>query len=384
MFSIIRDSGEARVVSRIRLNVKFRLVHNGQLKVMVRYSLEEKIEICEIYHRTCSIIFTQREFRQKFGKKPPSKRMILYQQTKFRETGSVKRRQYERARPVLTETKMDEILEFFLINPKTSLFRAAQQLRISETSLRRAVRKELKFCSYKIQILEAKQPGDKEKRLEFALETLALIHLDENVLSNLWISDEAYFCLSGTVNKQNMRFWGLENPNVVHEQPLHDAKLLVWCAMSEHGIIGPYFFEGTVNSERYREMLNTFFFPELRALRIPLATAWFQQDGATAHCSNQNLELLEFKFGERLISRRTQRPWPPRSPDLSSCDFFLWGYLKSKVYANGLNSLQDLRRNIEQEIREISHEKRQKVMRNFVWRLQECVRMQGGHLEHIL
>jgi hypothetical protein len=32
---------------------------------------------------------------------------------------------------------------------------------------------------------------------------------------------------------------------------------------------------------------------------------------------------LESKFGDRRISRRTQRPWPPRSPDLSTCDFFL-------------------------------------------------------------
>ena len=181
-----------------------------------------------------------------------------------------------------------------------------------------------------------------------------------------------------------MRFWGLENPHVTHEQPLHDEKLLVWCAMSEHGIIGPFVFNNTVNSQRYREMLNDFFFPRLRALRIPLATTWFQQDGATAHCSNETLQLLQTKFGDRIISRRTQQPWPPRSPDLSACDFFLWGYLKSKVYVNAPNSLQDLRRNIERKIQKISRKTQQKVMSNFVWRLQECVRMNGGHLEHVL
>ena len=26
-------------------------------------------------------------------------------------------------------------------------------------------------------------------------------------------------------------------------------------------------------------------------------------------------------------------PWPPRSPDLSPLDFFLWGYIKNIVYA---------------------------------------------------
>lgn len=291
---------------------------------MVRYTLEEKVAICEIYHRTGSIVRTQREFRQKFGKQPPSELMIRYQQTKFHETGAVTRRKYQRDSPVLTPTKIDEILEFFVVNPKCSLSRAAQQLQVSKTSLQRAVRMELQIFPYKIQILEAKHPGDQLKRLNFALETLALIHLDESVLTNLWITDEAYFCLSGKVNKQNMRFWGLENPHVTHEQPLHDEKLLVWCAMSEHGIIGPFVFNNTVNSQRYREMLNDFFFPRLRALRIPLATTWFQQDGATAHCANETLQLLQTKFGDRIISRRTQQPWPPRSPDLSACDFFLW------------------------------------------------------------
>jgi Helix-turn-helix domain (DUF4817) len=353
-------------------------------KIVVMYTLEEKVAICEIYHRTGSVVLTQREFKKKFDKKPPSKCMIMYQQNKFRETGAITRRQYERDRPVLTQTKVDEIFEFFIINPKTSLIRAAQQHSISEPSLRRAVRNEIRFFPYKIQILEAKQPGDKQKRLDFALETLALINIDNNMIRNLWISDEAYFCLSGAVNKQNMRFWGLQNPHVIHEQPLHDEKLLVWCAMSEHGIIGPFVFDGTVNSQRYREMLTEYFFPMLRRMRIPLASTWFQQDGATAHCSNENLEFLQSKFGDRLISRRTQRPWPPRSPDLSACDFFLWGYLKSKVYRSRPNSLQDLQRNIEQEIREISKETRLRVLQNFVWRLEECVRMQGGHLEHIL
>jgi hypothetical protein len=222
------------------------------------------------------------------------------------------------------------------------------------------------------------------ERVDFALGMLALIHLDENVLGNLWITDEAYFCLSGVVNKQNMRFWGLENPHIVQEQPLHDEKLLVWCAMSEHGIIGPFFFDGTVKSKNYGDMLREFFLPRLRALRIPLKSTWFQQDGATVHCSNENLELLESKFGDRVISRRTRRPWPPRSPDLSMCDFFLWGYLKSKVYANRPTSLQDLRRNIEDEIRQISRETLHRVANNFVWRLQECVRVHGGHLEHVL
>ncbi|XP_075164295.1 uncharacterized protein LOC142236896 [Haematobia irritans] len=38
--------------------------------------------------------------------------------------------------------------------------------------------------------------------------------------------------------------------------------------------------------------------------------------------------------------------WPPRSPDLTAPDFFLWGYLKDKVYVNNPQTLQQLKDNI--------------------------------------
>ncbi len=41
---------------------------------------------------------------------------------------------------------------------------------------------------------------------------------------------------------------------------------------------------------------------------------------------------LDEKFPGRWIGRRGPIEWPTRSPDLSPCDFFLWGYLKNIVY----------------------------------------------------
>ena len=32
------------------------------------------------------------------------------------------------------------------------------------------------------------------------------------------------------------------------------------------------------------------------------------------------------------ISRDGPTPWPPRSPDITLLDFFLWGYVKDKVF----------------------------------------------------
>ncbi|CAB4062941.1 unnamed protein product [Lepeophtheirus salmonis] len=45
--------------------------------------------------------------------------------------------------------------------------------------------------------------------------------------------------------------------------------------------------------------------------------------------------------------------WPACSPDLAPCDFYLWGFLKSKVYVNRPRSLADLNTNIRVEVTNI-------------------------------
>ena len=61
-----------------------------------------------------------------------------------------------------------------------------------------------------------------------------------------------------------------------------------------------------------------------RRRRINCASVWFQQDGATAHAANESMTIVRYMFPGHLISRFGDVPWPPRSPDLSTCDFF-WG-----------------------------------------------------------
>jgi len=38
--------------------------------------------------------------------------------------------------------------------------------------------------------------------------------------------------------------------------------------------------------------------------------------------------------------------WPPRSPDLTSCDFFLWNYIKNIVYKTLPKSAGDMKNRI--------------------------------------
>jgi len=83
---------------------------------------------------------------------------------------------------------------------------------------------------------------------------------------------------------------------------------------------------------------------------------WFQQDGATAHTANESMTIVRNMFPGHLISRFGDMTWPPRSPDLSTCDFFLWGYLKLRVYAHKTRTLNDFKEAIRQEIRPIDRQ----------------------------
>ncbi|GFV62689.1 DUF4817 domain-containing protein [Trichonephila clavipes] len=170
-------------------------------------------------------------------------------------------------------------------------------------------------------------------------------------------SDEAHFWLNGYVNKQNCRIWSEANPQVYVETPLNTEKLTVWCALWAGGIIGPYFFKNdeghnvTVNGDWYRAMITNFFIPELN--NHDVQELWFQQDGATCHTARATIDLLKDTFGDRLISRFGPVNWPPRSCDLTPLDYFLWGYVKSLVYADKLQTLDHFKDNIFRVIADI-------------------------------
>ncbi|GFX13425.1 uncharacterized protein TNCV_2191791 [Trichonephila clavipes] len=91
-------------------------------------------------------------------------------------------------------------------------------------------------------------------------------------------------------------------------------------------------------------MITNFFIPELN--NHDVQELWFQQDGATCHTARATIDLLKDTFGDRLISRFGPVNWPPRSCDLTPLDYFLWGYVKSLVYADKAQTLDHLEDNI--------------------------------------
>ena len=92
------------------------------------------------------------------------------------------------------------------------------------------------------------------------------------------------------------------------------------------------------------------------------------------------MQLLTAMFQDRIISRNYDFEWPPRSPDLTAPDFWLWGYLKDKVYANKPRTIKELKANIRQEILSLQPQMLRSVMENSLERARVCEAENGAYL----
>ncbi|GFV22678.1 putative LOC100569746 [Trichonephila clavipes] len=137
-----------------------------------------------------------------------------------------------------------------------------------------------------------------------------------------------------------------------------------------------------VNDDRYKAIITNFCIPELN--NHDVQELWFQQDGATCHTARATIDLLKDTFGDRLISRFGPVNWPPRSCDLTSLDYFLWGYVKSLVYADKPQTLDHLEDNIRRVIADIRPQMLEKVIENWTSRLDYIRASRGSPMQEII
>ena len=121
-------------------------------------------------------------------------------------------------------------------------------------------------------------------------------------------------------------------------------------------------------------MLEIFVYPLLRTRRRHML---FQLDGAPPHWGLQVCAFLKDKFLERWIGRGGPAAWPPRSPDINSLDFFLWGYVKIEVF----KSLQHLKGRITQAFAQVTVLMLDKTWKELLRRLKMLTDNRGSHVE---
>ena len=152
--------------------------------------------------------------------------------------------------------------------------------------------------------------------------------------------------------------------------------------LSSRGLIGPFFFEGTVTGALYLDMLQTSIVPAIQELYGD-ESFYLQQDGAPPHYHRDVRMYLDETLRGQWIGRRGAVELPPRSSDLTPLDFYLWGSLKDDVYQRKPATLDDLRENIAMSCAAITLDTLQNVVHAAVRRPRQCLDADGGHFEHL-
>ena len=81
-------------------------------------------------------------------------------------------------------------------------------------------------------------------------------------------------------------------------------------------------------------------------VKLSLYTSWGRLGEWNYGCT-----LSWIRYYDRVISKGL---WPPRPPDLTPPDYFLWGYLKGRVYQNKPRTIDVLKANITEEIQTVT------------------------------
>ena len=93
---------------------------------------------------------------------------------------------------------------------------------------------------------------------------------------------------------------------------------------------------------------------------------------------------MAFNIGRKGQEDEALMRWPPRSPDLTSCDFFVWGFAKDTVFVPPLlANLQDLRNRITAAVALVDRDMLTRVRNGMDYRIDVCRITKRGHIENL-
>lgn len=160
----------------------------------------------------------------------------------------------------------------------------------------------------------------------------------------------------------------------------------MWAGMIDGVLVGPVELPPRLDGQGFMEFLRTEFVDLLHD--IPLINRrnmWLQLDGAPAHFARIVRGHLDGQHSP-WIGRGGTVAWPPRSPNLTPLDYFLWGTIKQKVYFHVSATREELLERIHTAANEIraDTEMVHRSTRHIVLRTTMCITNNGGHFERLL
>ena len=374
-----------------------RVLEGGDQNQGREFSPLERMFICKLKMEGKKYPNIARLFSEKFGKSPPTRDGAHKMLTKLTTQGTVMTTRKGNSGP---KFKVRTARNIELV--RRALERASTRTpgqpgpsarrhtgNISKSSYNRITRKDLRLKPYKIMRLHKVTDQQTAARMKMGR---LLARKPAHWYMNLCVSDEAWFTLSGHVfNRQNTVCYSPAGEGVpgqwISEAKQGDEKVMVFCLLHGSGHkFGPFFLSsGKVTQFTYKELLETKVFPVMKEKlgQAKFRRVIWQQDGAKPHQARMVMSWLDTIFKERMLALNCVRgdTWAPSSPDCNPCDFFLWGYLKGKVYQPLPNTLMTLKRKIKIEFDRIPDIMVQKAVFNMKKRGELMVAASGKQFE---
>ncbi|PSN52840.1 hypothetical protein C0J52_17933 [Blattella germanica] len=145
------------------------------------------------------------------------------------------------------------------------------------------------------------------------------------------------------VNRHDSVYRAPENPHVRVDKAINLPVVHVWCGLSSRGLVAPFFFDATSTVRAFLD---------------------------------ENLQ-------RHWIGRRRPIKFPPRSPDLTPMDFYLWGPMKDEVYRRKPRMLEEHRQEITAACAAIFIETLTDMVAATAHRSVICLAANGQHFEHL-
>lgn len=309
---------------------------------------------------------------------------------RLREKGSLEgdKKNSGRTRNVRTVEVEENILHTVEDDPSTSSRLIAVQVGVSKSTVNRVTKEQLLY-PYHVQRVQDLLPTDHEGRVRFCQIIRQKNQEDLNFTKKILFTDEAFFTRRGITNVHNEHVYADENPHAIKVKHFqHEFGINVWMGVINNLLVGPFELPNRLNSNEYLAFLRDHFQPLLEDVPYALRRdMYFMQDGAPPHFARAVRDYLHAQYPEKWIGRGQDAPirWPPRSPDLTPCDFFLWGALAEKVYSVRIDTRQQLWARIQEAVNNVGNEETlQRVQFNFLRRLHLCIQENGAHFEHLM
>lgn len=148
------------------------------------------------------------------------------------------------------------------------------------------------------------------------------------------------------------------------------ASQMIWGCISGRGVGRLCFVNGTVNSQKYQDLLKDYLLPSIPALQSTEGEFIFQQDGATCHTAKTSMQWMA-QNGVPVIT------WPPNSPDISPIEA-LWGHMKKELSKSPAKTIDELKFKLQTVWTSITPETCQHIVDTMPERVADVIKAKGG------